>query len=64
MDAVSTHLAEIGTKDWLIVDRIEVTDQRATMCYLDGNGRELALQAIPYTNFPLSNRTVYATWNI
>ncbi len=60
MDAVSSHLVEIGTQDWFVVVRIEVEECRAVMRYLDGNGRELARQAIPYTDFPLANLTLYA----
>ena len=63
MDAVSSHLAEIGTADWFIVVRIEVEDHQAVMRYEDGNGRELARQAIPYTDFPLRNLTLYAVWD-
>jgi hypothetical protein len=42
------------------VVRIQVTDHGALMRYEDGNGRELARQAIPYTDFLLSNFTLYA----
>ena len=63
MDAVSSHLVEIGTEDWLVVVRVEVEDQSAIMRYEDGNGRELARQAIPYTDLPLSELTFYAVWD-
>jgi len=63
MDAVSSHVAEIGTADWFIVVRIEVEDHQAVMRHEDGNGRELARQAIPYTGFPLRNLTLYAVWD-
>jgi len=63
MDAVVSHVAEIGTADWLVVVRIEVDECRAIMRYEDGNGREVARQAIPYTDFPLSNLTLYAVWD-
>jgi hypothetical protein len=63
MDAVSSHLAEIGTADWFIVVLIEVTDHGAVMRYEDGNCRELARQDIPYTDFPLQNLTFYAVWD-
>jgi hypothetical protein len=33
------------------------------MRYEDGNGRELARQAIPYTDFPLANLTLFAVWD-
>jgi hypothetical protein len=63
MDAVSSHLAEIGTEDWFIAVRIEVEDHQAVMRYEDGNGREVARQAIPYTDFPLQNLTLFAVWD-
>ena len=63
MDAVSSHLVEIGTQDWFVVVRIEVTDHGAMMRYEDGNGKELARQAIPYTDLPLSELTLYAVWD-
>ena len=63
IDAVSSHVTEIGTQDWFVVVRINVEDHQAVMRYLDGNGRELARQAIHYTDFPLSNLTLYAVWD-
>ena len=63
MDAVSSHVVEIGTQDWFIVVRIEVEDHEAILLYEDGNGRELARQAIPYTDFRLANLTLYAVWD-
>ena len=63
MDAVSSHLVEIGTADWFVVVGIEVEECRAVMRFLDGNGRELVRQAIPYTDFPLRNLTLYAVWD-
>jgi hypothetical protein len=65
MDAVASHVAEIGTVDWFIVVRIEVEDHQAVMRYQDGNGRELARQAIPYKNssLPLRNSQLRAFLN-
>jgi hypothetical protein len=63
MDAVSSHITEIGTTDWFIVVRMEVEEHQAVMRYEDGNGRALACQAIPYTDFPLPNLTLYAVWD-
>ncbi len=58
IDAVSSHVTEIGTTDWFVVVGIEVEDHQAGMHYEDGNGRELARQAIPYTDYPLRNLTL------
>ena len=63
MDAIASHVTEIGTADWFIVVRIQVEDHQAVMRYEDGNGTELAHQAIPYTDFPLSNLTLFAVWD-
>ena len=63
MDAVASHLCEIGTEDWFVLIRVQVSEGRAEMIYEDGNGRELARQAIPYTDFALSEITLYACWD-
>ena len=63
MDAVASHLCEIGTEDWFVLIRVQVSEGRAVMIYEDGNGREHARQAIPYTDFALSEITLYACWD-
>ena len=63
MDAIVSHLCEIGTNDWFVHVHMTVTGQHALMVYDDGNGRELARQAIAYTDFPLSEITLYACWD-
>jgi hypothetical protein len=63
MDAVASHLSEIGTEDWFVLIRVQVLRSRAIMIYEDGNGGEHARQAIPYTDFPMSEITLYACWD-
>ena len=63
MDAIASHLCEIGTEDWFVAVRVQVTEGRAVMIYEDGNGREHARQEIPYTDFPLNSITLYACWD-
>ena len=63
MDTVASHLCEIGTEDWFVLIRVQVSEGRAEMIYEDGNGGEHARQAIPYTDFPLSEITLYACWD-
>jgi len=63
MDAVASHLSEIGTGDWFVLVRVNVTQGRAVMVYEDGNGLEHARQEIPYTDFPLDTITLYACWD-
>ena len=63
MDAIASHLIEIGTEDWFVLVRVKVTEGRAVMVYEDGNGYEHARQEIPYTDFPFAEITLYACWD-
>jgi hypothetical protein len=63
MDAIASHLCEIGTEDWFVLVRVRVTEGRAVMIYEDGNDKEHARQEIPYTDFPLDSITLYACWD-
>ena len=63
MDAIASHLCEIGTDDWFVVVRMNVACNKATMIYEDGNDHELARQEIPYTDFALDTITLYACWD-
>ncbi|MEI6807003.1 MAG: DUF6876 family protein [Myxococcaceae bacterium] len=47
MDAIASHLSEIGTEDWFVQVRMTVNSNRATMIYEDGSGGEHARQDIP-----------------
>ena len=63
MDAIASHLCEIGTDDWFVLVRVSVAQGRAVMIYEDGNGKEHARQEIPYTDFPMNSITLYACWD-
>ena len=63
MDAIASHLSEIGTADWFVVIKTTVKRTSAVMVYEDGNGNELARQAIPYTDLPLHHIDLYACWD-
>ena len=63
IDAAISHLLEIGTCDWFVLVRVEVSGSSAVMIYEDGNDHEHARQEIPYTDFPLDSVTIYACWD-
>ena len=63
MDAIASHLSEIGTADWFVVVKTIVRNSAALMIYGDGNDHEYARQEIPYTDFPLPEITLYACWD-
>ena len=63
IDAAISHLLEIGTADWFVLVRVEVSGSSAVMIYEDGNGSEHARQEIAYTDLPLSSVRLYAVWD-
>jgi hypothetical protein len=63
MDAITSHLVEIGTEDWFVLVRVQVAGGRAVMIYEDGNSREHARQEIPCTDFPMTSISLYACWD-
>lgn len=63
MDAVVSHLLDIGTADWFVVIKTTVENCSALMVYEDGNGNEHARQAIPYTDLPLAEVMLYSCWD-
>ena len=63
MDAVYSHLLELGTADWFVLIKLTVQKTSALLVYEDGNGNEHARQEVGYTDFPLSSITLYACWD-
>ena len=63
MDAIASHLSEIGTAEWFVVIKTTVKQTSAVMVYEDGNGTELARQEIPYTDLSLAHIDLYACWD-
>ena len=63
MDAIASHLLEIGTAEWFVVVKTSVKRTKAVMVYENGNGYELARQEIPYTDLPLDRISLYAVWD-
>jgi hypothetical protein len=63
IDAAISHLLEIGTHDWFVLVRTEVSGSSAVMIYEDGDGAEYARQEIAYTDLPISTVRLYAVWD-
>ena len=63
IDAAISHLLEIGTCDWFVLVRTEVSGSSAVIIYEDGNGSEHARQEIAYTDLPLSSVRLFAVWD-
>ena len=63
LDAATSYLIELGTADWFVLVRLVVDDEAAVLTLEDGNGAVRAKQAIPYTDFPADEQTLYACWD-
>ena len=63
MDAIASHVDEIGTGDWFILVKVLVQGSAAVMVSEDGNGHEHARQMIPYTDFPLPEISLFVCWD-
>ena len=63
IDAAISHLLEIGTADWFVLVRTEVSGSSAVMIYEDGNGLEHARQEIGHTDLQLPSVDLYAVWD-
>ncbi|WP_439114965.1 DUF6876 family protein [Hydrogenophaga sp.] len=63
LDAAISHLIQLGCRDHFVLVRLVVEDKAAVLSLEDGNGLVHAQQTIPYTDFPLSQQTLYACWD-
>lgn len=63
MDAAASYLIELGTDDWFVQIVLVVTGSKAVLTLEDGNGHVRAWQEIPYTDFPIPQQTLYASWD-
>jgi hypothetical protein len=59
-DRQPAAVSEIDTHDWFIQVKVQVHDIQATMINDDGNGKELARQDRPNTDFPMEAISLYA----
>lgn len=63
LDAAASYLLELGTSDWFVLIRLVVTGSQAALSLEDGNGGIHACQQIPFTDFPLPEQVLYASWD-
>jgi hypothetical protein len=63
VDAITTHLDEIGNEDWFVTIKLLIANSNALLIYEDGNGYEHARQEIGFTDFPLEHMTLYCCWD-
>ena len=51
MDAIASHLSEIGTDDWFVQVRMTVNDNRATIIYEDGIAKSMRVKRFRLRTF-------------
>ena len=62
-DLYASHLSGVDcSKDWFTCLKLTRTNRSAFLSIEDGNGRVLAKEKIEYTDFPLSEITLYGCW--
>ena len=63
VDAAASYLLELGSADWFVLVRLVACDGAAVLTLEDGNGDVRVQQMIPYTDFSMSEFTLYACWD-
>ena len=63
MDAISSHLQRLPKEETFISSKLTVNNGKAQLNIEVGNGRILATQQIPYTDFPLEEIMLFACWD-
>lgn len=62
IDLFGSHLVGLSGKEDFVCLKIKARFNQATVSIEDGNDNVFATQEILYTDFPLSNLTLYACW--
>jgi hypothetical protein len=60
LDVIWSHLPSVPKGEWFVCAKLERKEEGASFTLGDGNGGVYARQAIPYTDFPLEEVTLYA----
>lgn len=60
LDVIWSHLPSVPEGEWFVCAGLERHHEGASFTLGDGNGGVYARQAIPYTDFPLEEVTLYA----
>lgn len=63
VDAAASYLLELGSADWFVLVRLAASNGAAVLTLEDGNGGVRVQQMIPYTDFSMSEFTLYACWD-
>jgi hypothetical protein len=62
MDAIASYLPALVNHERFLVASLAVKNQSALLWITDGNYKDIASQRISYTDFPMSDITLFACW--
>ncbi len=62
MDAIASYLPALVNREHFVAASLAVKNSSAVLLLTDGNYRELAIQRIPFTDFPMREITLFACW--
>jgi hypothetical protein len=62
MNAIASYLPELVFREHFVAASLAVKNSSAVLLLTDGNHKELAIQRIAYTDFPLRDITLFACW--
>jgi hypothetical protein len=60
LDVIWSHMPQVPKDEWFVCAKLARHREGASFTLGDGNGKVYARQAIPYTDFPLEEVTLYA----
>jgi len=63
MDVIGSHLCLLNSEEYFTSCTLKVSGQSAKFLMDDGNGKVLAQQYIPHTDFPLPSIQLYGVWS-
>ncbi len=62
MDAIASYLPSLVNREHFVAASLAVKNSSAVLLLTDGNHKELAIQRIAYTDFPMREVTLFACW--
>ena len=62
IDAIASYLPSLVNREHFVAASLAVKNSSAVLLFTDGNYKELAIQHIPFTDFPMREITLFACW--
>ena len=63
MDAIASYLPALIKREHFVAASLAVKNKSGSLWLADGNQKDLAFQHFAYTDFPMSDITLFACWS-